>query len=232
MEDQKISEQAYRFVSQNREVIIKRFADSTLYAPSDHPVTLFMAGSPGAGKTETSQALIDSGYFVGKPMRIDADEIREMIPGYDGAHADLYQHAANRGVHFLYDHALQKANSCILDGTFAYGDAQRNVERSLKRGRKVIIYYVHQDLRSAWEVTKAREAERKRHVPREVFVRSAVAARQNVATVKTAFGEKVELTVMVKNIETETPVIYHDITFLDPSIVPIYTVDEIKAMIE
>ena len=46
----------------------------------------------------------------------------------------------------------------IIDGTFAYGNALENIERSLKYKRIVELWFVYQDPLKAWEFTKIREA--------------------------------------------------------------------------
>ncbi|MBI3255577.1 MAG: zeta toxin family protein [Candidatus Andersenbacteria bacterium] len=115
---------------------------------------MFMAGSPGAGKTEVSKRLLSR--FEQKPLRIDADEIRTLMPGYVGANACLFQKAATKGVHILYDLALEKSYNAILDGTFAYYDVLQNIQRSLDRGRKVEIFFVYQSPYHAWGFTKKR----------------------------------------------------------------------------
>jgi len=99
-----------------------------------------MAGSPGAGKTEVSKRLIEE--FENKPVRIDADEIRQMFDGYTGTNAHIFQSACTMGVNKLYDYALERRFNVILDGTFAYAKALENVGRSLCRNREVRIYYL------------------------------------------------------------------------------------------
>jgi hypothetical protein len=59
--------------------------------------------------------------------------------------------------------------NAILDGTFAYERAMENIERSLKHGRRVVIYYLFQDPVAAWKFTQIREAKEGRRVPMEVF---------------------------------------------------------------
>lgn len=102
--------------------------------------------------------------FEDIPMRIDADEIRAFCPGYSGTNAHVFQDAANKGVNILYDHALENSINCILDGTFAYADVVQNIERSLKRARRVEIWFVYQDPKTAWAFTKAREVVESRRV--------------------------------------------------------------------
>lgn len=42
----------------NKKIIIQKFADLSIYLPVQNPTTYFMAGSPGAGKTEYSKSFI------------------------------------------------------------------------------------------------------------------------------------------------------------------------------
>ena len=82
-EERQIQEQALAFAKANRRQIARRLTDPKVYAPEEHPVSVFMAGSPGAGKTEASIELIDK---LGTPViRIDPDELRNECPGYGGA---------------------------------------------------------------------------------------------------------------------------------------------------
>jgi hypothetical protein len=115
-----LSEEAARYVRNHRRELIEHFASPSYYQPDTRPITLFMAASPGAGKTEISKNLVDS--FRSKPVRIDADEIREWIPDHHGVDANVYQKAATDGVNKLYDHVRRKRLNTIIDGTFAYQD--------------------------------------------------------------------------------------------------------------
>src|SRR3989344_455976 len=155
-EEEILREEAIIFVKTNRPLLIEKFAAPSLYKSTPHPVSLFMAGSPGAGKTEVSQGLIKR--FQNAPVRIDADEIRSLCPGYTGTNAHVFQKAATKGVHMLFDYALKNDLNCILDGTFAYAGAIENIRRSLEHGRIVEIWFVYQDPLKAWEFTKVREA--------------------------------------------------------------------------
>ena len=57
-EELKLSEEAFRWIKTNYKKIIRKFADTAEYVADVFPTTLFMAGSPGAGKTEISKRLI------------------------------------------------------------------------------------------------------------------------------------------------------------------------------
>jgi hypothetical protein len=132
-EERALENSAFEFIKVNKQELIKKFADPLKYQPVNSPVSLFMAGSPGAGKTEISKSLI--GKFIDIPIRIDADEIRQMCPLYTGSNAHIFQKAANKGVNILFDHAIHKKLNLILDGTFAYAYAEENIKRSINKGR-------------------------------------------------------------------------------------------------
>lgn len=68
-EDQAIEKAARDFVTKNRRRIARKLADLAIYPAEKNPVAVFMAGSPGAGKTEASQALIEK--LGGPVLRID-----------------------------------------------------------------------------------------------------------------------------------------------------------------
>lgn len=115
---------AYRWLKANKAVLIAQCANEVECLPDAKPTTVFMAGSPGAGKTEISKRFISR--FEHKPVRIDADEIRSICPGYTGQNANIFQKAASKGVHILYEYALKNDLNVILDGTFAYNGALEN----------------------------------------------------------------------------------------------------------
>lgn len=179
--------------------LLKLFASSDKYISEDNPMTLFMAGSPGAGKTEISTNLIKE--FGQKPVRIDADEIRARCPGYNGKNSSLFQECATKGVNVLFDHCLDSKYSVIMDATFAYEKATMNIERSLAKGRVVIIWFVYQDPLQAWKITKAREAQEGRHVPIEVFINAYFKSQSNVNAAKEKFGNQIRINFLLKNFE-------------------------------
>ncbi|MCK5212144.1 zeta toxin family protein [Candidatus Parcubacteria bacterium] len=92
------------------------FANSDKYRAFLSPVTIFMAGSPGAGKTEFSKNMIIklNNKYDYPIVRIDADEIRELCPDYNGNNSHLFQGAVSTGVNKLYDHVLKKKYNVLL----------------------------------------------------------------------------------------------------------------------
>lgn len=192
-----LQEEAFLYVRNHSKELIQKFMPSCI--PVATPVSLFMAGSPGAGKTEVSKSLMRK--FETIPVRIDADDIRAWCPKYVGAKAYVFQKAANKGVNILYDEALSRGCHMILDGTFAYKGASENIRRSINKNRKVEIWFVYQDPKVAWEFTKARESLEARNVPKEAFIKAFFLARENATAVKETFGNSLTLNLLVKNID-------------------------------
>ncbi|MDO8302320.1 MAG: zeta toxin family protein, partial [Sedimentisphaerales bacterium] len=91
-DEQKLIEEAEHYIKDHKQELISRFADPKIYIPAMYPVSVFMAGSPGAGKTEFSKRLIDNSS--GKlPVRIDSDDIRSLFPNYTGSNSSIFQPA-------------------------------------------------------------------------------------------------------------------------------------------
>lgn len=194
-----IAEDAIRFAKANRKTIARRLTDSETYSAESDPVSVFMAGSPGAGKTEASIELI--GRFRGWPiLRIDPDELREEFPDYDGGNAWLFQAAVARLVDAVLDQAFHKDLSFVLDGTFAsYEVARKNVQRSLDDGRRVQILYVYQDPMLAWGFVQDREAAEGRRIRPEHFVQQYFGAREVVNRLKAELGRAIHVDLLMKN---------------------------------
>ena len=76
-----------------------------------------MAGTPGAGKTEVSKRFLEK--FTATPIRIDADDSRHKIPGYNGSNSHIIQPATALAVDKVLEKVFEKKYSFMLDGTFA-----------------------------------------------------------------------------------------------------------------
>lgn len=165
-----------------------------------NPISMFMAGSPGAGKTETSMELLRS---VGKTLRIDADELRGRFTecGYDGTNSHLFQKAASKLVHAIHDRALDKKVSFLLDGTFSDESMGRlNIERSLKRNRGVFVIFVYQPPQIAWDFVLRRELVEGRRIRAQDFAQKFCASQAVVNKMKAEFGKQIRLTLIIKDI--------------------------------
>ena len=59
MTPEELEQQAITFAKSNRTRIARKLTDKNEFPSDIRPVSVFMSGSPGAGKTETSKAFLD-----------------------------------------------------------------------------------------------------------------------------------------------------------------------------
>jgi predicted ABC-type ATPase len=135
--------------------IAREFIRQIDYASSDEPSGIFTAGLPGAGKTEFTIELIKS--IEPKPLRIDMDEIAQLIQGYKPKMADRFRGGASIIMSRIYDEVVKNKINFVFDGTLSSAGAISNIERALSHNYKVKVYYIHQVPNIAWQFTKDRE---------------------------------------------------------------------------
>jgi predicted ABC-type ATPase len=228
--EEKLIEEAYQYIKEHKLELVERFDNPKIYRPDEHPVSLFMAGSPGAGKTEASKRLVEQ--FGGNlPVRIDADDIREIFPNYNGTNSHIFQRACTLAINHLFGYVIHNNINVLLDGTFAYERAMENIERSLKHNRRVVIYYLYQDPSVAWKFTQIREAKEGRRVSMEIFINSFLRARENVALAKTHFGDKIIINLIIKNFTTNFEQVYTNADSIDKYIPKMYTKEELEKLL-
>lgn len=199
--EKRIEQAAMEYAKKHRTEIARRLADPAVFVAEASPVSVFMAGSPGAGKTEASIELLKlKGAEGSKILRIDPDDLRQELPGYTGDNAWLFQRAVTPVVERIHDLALKQKQSFLLDGTLAnYEVAVRNTKRSLDKDRTVQILYVYQEPEQAWKFVQAREAAEGRRIQPEAFVRQYFAAREVVNRLKAEFGKRIQVDLLMKN---------------------------------
>ncbi len=226
----KVSEEAKKFIKSNKKLLYNKFASDKFFKPKDKPISIFMAGSPGAGKTEYSKRFIQK--FKSDIVRIDADEIREIIPQYSGVNSDVVQGAASIGVDILYSYAMKKKYNLLLDGTFSkFNIAYRNVERSLHKGRQIAICYIYQEPLIAWEFTKKREKLEGRRIPKEAFIESFLNSKRNVEKIKEIFKNKVQVYLIIKDYTNNIKESYFDV-YIDSYLKKRYSKDDLKIILK
>ncbi|MEI8344422.1 MAG: zeta toxin family protein [Candidatus Moraniibacteriota bacterium] len=215
MKEDELIEKSKSWIRSNKKMLIEKFIGDISYIPDIAPFSMFMAGSPGAGKTESSKRFIKD--FIKRynretgntkkqinVVRIDPDEIRELIPGYTGANAELFQGAVSLGVEKLYDYVIAKKLSVVVDGTFAnYAVAHKNIKRAVDKKRKVGIFYIYQDPLVAWDFTKKREDEDGRRIKKTTFIEAFFKAKINVNKIKVDFGNNIEVLLIMKNYKND-----------------------------
>ncbi len=182
------------YAKENKKILVSSIIDEK--EKEEEKTAIFMAGSPGAGKTEVTQTLmaLNNNLCV-----IDADKFRELFPGYVGNNSAEFQRGSALLVDAALDLVLKKGYSFILDSTFATSKVNQNIERALKKNYTVLVYYVYQDPFIAWDFTKKRELVEGRFVPKERFINAFFQARKNLMRVKEEFQERVTINILVKD---------------------------------
>ncbi len=229
--EQKMCDDAVIFVKENKKMLIAKFADSEKYSTRKEPISIFMAGIPGAGKTEVAKRLIEETKI--NPVHIDADEIRELFRkiGYNGKNSYIFQKACSHGVDKLFDYVQSKKLHSIIDGTFASDNSMKNIERSLGRDRKVFIYYIYQNPIIAWKIVKGRENLEGRSIPKEAFIDSYFKSMENVNKAKNNFTENIKLNILFKNAESNLEKQVLNIYNIDYYVEKIYNESELRKII-
>jgi adenylylsulfate kinase-like enzyme len=191
-EELKIKETAIAFARADKKRIAREATNKSVFPSDTFPVSVFMAGSPGAGKTESSKELFKKLAGNEKAvLRIDPDDLREKLPGYNGKNSYLFQGPASILTDKIQDYAIKQNQSYIFDGTLTNLDAARkNIRRCISHDRFVQIVYVYQDPYQAWKFVQARALKDGRVIPREVFVEEYFLARANVNILKAEFKKK------------------------------------------
>lgn len=252
-EEKLLGDQALEYISANKEQLIHEFILSRNPIRLDL-ITVFMAGSPGAGKTEFSKRYIplvmntllkphlrEAGIDL-KPnneliIRLDVDEVREFIPQYkkgdskkSKGNSHIIQKAASIGIAALRDYCLKNEISILLDGTFGnnFSTVKKIIKQSISRKRINMIFYIYLDPIVAWEFTKARELLEGRNIQKDKFIEQFFKSRDNVQRAKDKFGDSVMVNLVLKNKSNNL----EDIKFNVSNIKEYFNEYEIKGLVK
>jgi UDP-N-acetylglucosamine kinase len=232
-EDATIIERAILFAKSNKKAIAKELTNKSIFPTDKFPVSVFMAGSPGAGKTESSRNLIKR-ITIGEQsvIRIDSDDLRSRFVDYNGENSSLFMAATSILAEKIQDMALENRQSFVFDGTFSHLDkARQNIERSLHKGRFVQIVYVYQEPMQAWKFVRAREREDGRAIPRDAFIEQYFLARKNVNVLKREFSKAIQVDLVVKNLDGTDFGYYQNVDVIDNYIPEKYTQSDLETLI-
>lgn len=215
-------ESALLFAKANKKRIAKEFTNPAVYLPERSPVSVFMSGCAGAGKTEAALELIaelDAGMQGTRTMRIDPDDLRPHFEGYVGTNSWMYQRAASVLVDKIHDMALDQRQSFVLDGTLCNLEkADLNISRSLKKDRLCVIMFVYQKPELAWRFVQARERQEGRRIPPEIFVEQFFLAKDVVNALKAKYGKRLMVNLLVKNTDASSGSYTLDIDSIDDAL--------------
>ncbi|WP_455491242.1 zeta toxin family protein [Granulicatella sp.] len=212
--------------AQNRleEFISELIHDSV---PSEEPDAVFMAGSPGAGKTEVALGLSEN---YDNHILIDADAFRIQFPGYDGSNSSQFQKVSAWLVDQSFKFVVDKGYSFILDATFAVLSAEKNIIRTLKNGYRVTLFYVYQEPQVAWNYTKERELVEGRVVPKDTFINAFFQARKNIEKVKERHPE-VTLHIIIKDYQNNISEVHFDADNIQLVLTQKYTEQQLEELL-
>lgn len=228
VEELKIESDAIKYAKRNRNDIAIKHTDKSIFLPEAEPVSVFMAGSPGAGKTEASIELINNGSGQ-SILRIDPDELRHEFEEYEGHNSYLFQRGVSILLERIHDKALRQRQSFILDGTLSnYGVAVKNIERSIKRNRFVQILYVYQEPMQAWKFVQARENFEGRKILLRHFINQYFEARNVVNQLKIKFDNAINIDLLLKNTDGTNRIYKDNIERIDNHIQEKYTPETLE----
>lgn len=255
-DDKIIQNQAVKEIISREEEFIEKFVKSKRPLCLD-VISFFMAGSPGAGKTEFSRRympailnkkdpklikdLLKKGVDIESIdtlfIRIDVDEIREFLSQYRKTdiekgikgNSHIIQKAANKGLDIIRKYCFQKNISFLNDGTFGNFETMRElVKKSLKAGREVHIFYIYLDPLVAWKFTKARECLEGRNIIKEKFIEQFFASKENVIKIKEEFGKRIKINCVLKDENNDVMDIEFNISDIDSFLERKYNSQAIK----
>jgi len=130
----------------------------------------------------------------------------------------------------IHDLALERSQTFLLDSTLSnLQRARTNVQRSLKRGRAVTIWYVYQSPLVAWDFVQAREEEEGRRILPERFIDQYFAARDVVNALKGEFGAKIAVDLLLKPNDQTVKLVQQGIESIDTHIPERFSREQLQA---
>ena len=198
MDNDETIEKAIQWMEEHKEQVLK---DIVL---SQNPVyekgCIFMAGSAGAGKTETIQRMeLEKRFII-----LDVDDIRvrnayyKKTEGERKGNAHLIQKAAGKGLNYCREHCINHGIAFVQDATFSNNGSVKLVKKLLKNKWSITIFYIYQDPEMAWHFTEMREQSEGRNITKENFVQSFTNSVINIEKVQQQFPD-IEIFLVIKS---------------------------------
>ena len=191
LDELEIEKRAIDYINKNKKLFLEKFTQGI--EPQNEKIAIFTAGMSGVGKTEFGIFLKEINTNL---LHIDTDSIRDFFEpiGYDGNNADLFQKPASKGFSKLFDYAVKKKYSLILDSNLSsLSKAIENIRRLLDKEYKIEIFYLYNEPTICYEYAIKREVVTKRKVLYSVFVDSNINSYKTVIALKNKFKDAIIL---------------------------------------
>lgn len=201
------------WVRSHRKEFVRRLISNSGAVRSNNPAAIFMAGLPGAGKTEFTKSWIENSGL--KVVRLDMDEIASQIDTYSPRKADKFRRAASALLSRTYDKVVKDKYDFIMDGTFGGASAIQNIERAVKHGYHVKVIYIYQEPKLAWEYTVAREKVEHRAIEIDGFLEAYYRTLDNLKKLDVLSLEGVSINLVVKDAQNRIAKTYDSISMKD-----------------
>ena len=230
-DEKRIEQEAIKFAKKNRTAIANELTNRKRFPPEDEPVAVFMAGSPGAGKTETSREFLQE-VEATNVIRLDPDELRHYFEQYTGDNSFLFQRAVSSIVERTLDNAFKRKQSFLLDGTLSnYAIAEKNIKRAIDRGRAVLVLFVYQSPELAWKFVQSRERVEGRRINPEIFVEQFLESQAVVRKLKQQFGGQIKIDLLLKDNEGGTRMYHANIQAVENRVKQKFTRESLTPLI-
>jgi predicted ABC-type ATPase len=152
--------------------------------PQDSPDIVFAAGLPGAGKSWTLNYM---GEQYKNYITINADDIKERLPEYNGLNAAIVHDESSDVAAELLQIALSNKFNIILDGTMkSYDKALRKVQNSKAKGYSTFLLGIELPTHKSIERADSRFKSKGRFVPYDLIKNNANKIYQSMDMLKTA----------------------------------------------
>ncbi|RLV57863.1 Zeta toxin [Parashewanella curva] len=230
--EQEIELRAIEFAKKNRTRIGRELSDSKKFPADEQPVSIFMCGSPGAGKTEASKVFLEA-FADTSIIRLDPDELRDYFEDYTGNNSYLFQKGVSFIVERTLDFIFKNNQSFVLDGTFSnFNIACKNIDRSLNRERSVLIIFVYQEPLLAWKFVQAREKVEGRRIKPETFIEQFFGSQTVIRQVKAKYGDAVKVDLLLKNTDGSPRAYRDNIENIDEHIDKKYSRSDLERLLD
>ncbi len=212
-----------------KEFTAKYIRESGAKPNQDKPSCIFMAGLPGAGKTEFTKTIIKELNI--KVVRIDMDEIASMIDTYKPEHADMFRSGATSLQNSIYQKCKKEYYPFIMDGTLSHETSMNCIKSLFNRGYAIKKVYIKQDPLRAWQFTKAREKVEHRAIDKNGFIKCYGLTINNLLSLKKYKNIKVDIIIKDKHNDVGKRIIDIKSCELDNYIKLEYNIKDLERML-